>query len=238
MARPPRLVLPGVAVHIIQRGNDRQACFREDSDYIVYLHHLGRLCAYMQCALHAYCLMTNHVHLLLTPVDSMACGKLMRSLGRIYVRYFNDRYRRTGTLWEGRFKSCLVDSSPYVLACHRYIELNPVRAGMVPAPRDYRWSSYAGNAGFRLDPLLTSHAEYKALGADLGSRYRNYQQMLEQGDAQAFLDGIRSATQGGHGLVGEDLKSRVLSELGRKLERGKPGPRTEEEYPTSAKLLL
>ena len=222
MARPPRLMIPGVAVHVVQRGNDRQACFREDSDYLVFLHHLGKLCASTQCALHAYCLMTNHVHMLLTPVDSAACGRLMRSLGAIYVRFFNDRYARTGTLWEGRFKSCLVDSSAYVLACHRYIELNPVRAGMVPAPRDYRWSSYAGNAGLRRDPLLTPHVEYSALSA------QDYRDMVEEGDAPAFLDGIRSATQGGFGLVSEDLKSKVLSDLGRKLERGKPGPRSAD----------
>jgi putative transposase len=226
-------VIPGVAVHIIQRGNDRQVCFREDSDYLVYLHHLGQLCACMRCALHAYCLMTNHVHLLMTPVDSLACGKLMRSLGRIYVRYFNDRYGRTGTLWEGRYKSCLVDSSAYVLACYRYIELNPVRAGMVPAPAEYRWSSYSGNAGLRPDALLFPHAEYNALTLNAGRRYQSYRDMVGQGDAPAFLDGIRSATHGGYGLVGEDLKNRVLSDLGRKLERGKPGPRPEQKPETS-----
>ena len=128
MPRQARLILPHVAAHIIQRGNNRAACFRVDSDYQVYLLQLRELARQLGCAVHAYCLMTNHVHLLLTPDHETACSLLMRDLGRSYVRYFNDRHERTGTLWEGRFRSCLVESAEYVLACYRYIELNPVRS--------------------------------------------------------------------------------------------------------------
>lgn len=131
MARPVRLSFPGVALHVIQRGHNRNACFREESDYLVYLAHLRQLSAKHGCALHAYCLMTNHVHLLLTPGAAGACTALMRDLGRRYVQYFNRRYRRSGTLWEGRFRSCIAESAHYVLGCYRYIELNPVRAAMV-----------------------------------------------------------------------------------------------------------
>lgn len=116
-----------------------------------------------QCELHAYCLMTNHVHLLLTPQDSEACSLLMRDLGRSYVQYFNRRHDRTGTLWEGRFRSCIVESAGYVLACYRYVELNPVRAGMVNHPSSYAWSSHAVNAGMRADPAVLPHCEFTAL---------------------------------------------------------------------------
>jgi putative transposase len=134
MPRPLRLILPGVALHVIQRGNNRVACFRQDSDYLVYLAHLRQLAEKYECAVHAYCLMTNHVHLLLTPGTAGACIGLMRELGQRYVQYFNRRNERSGTLWEGRFRSCIAESARYVLACYRYIESNPARAGMVDHP--------------------------------------------------------------------------------------------------------
>lgn len=166
MARPVRLILPGVAAHIIQRGNNRSACFQQDSDYLTYLGYLRHLSSKYRCEVHAYCLMTNHVHLLVTPSMKGACALLMRDLGRCYVRYFNRRYKRTGTLWEGRFRSCIAESANYVLACYRYIELNPVRARMADHPSGYLWSSYAINAGMRSDPLIRSHVEFSALAAD------------------------------------------------------------------------
>jgi len=224
MARPPRLSFPGIALHIVQRGVDRQPCFREDSDYLVYLTFLGDLTVRTQCALHAYCLMTNHVHLLLTPAGEHSCAKLMRELGQRYVPYFNRRYGRTGTLWEGRFRSCLVDSARYVLVCHRYIELNPVRAGMVAAPPAYRWSSHAGNIGVQGNRLLTPHSEYLALGADLAYRQAAYRALFEQGDEPSFVDAVRDATNGGYALVGEELKAKLAQAGVRHLERVKPGP--------------
>jgi putative transposase len=155
MPRQSRLIVPQVAVHIIQRGNNRNACFRGESDYLVYLLHLRDLSATLDCSVHAYCLMTNHVHLLVTPASREACISLMRNLGQRYVQYFNRRHLRTGTPWEGRFRSCVAESARYVLACYRYIELNPVRAGIVSRPTDYAWSSHAVNIGMRSDTLTS-----------------------------------------------------------------------------------
>src|SRR5262249_33323002 len=139
MPRIARPVLAGLPLHVVQRGINRQSCFFGDADYEGYLEYLGSLAPSFGCAVHAYCLMTNHVHLLLTPETQTACGLLMKNLGQRYVQTVNRRLDRSGTLWEGRFKSCLVPSESYVLACYRYIELNPVRAGMVCAPEQYRW---------------------------------------------------------------------------------------------------
>ena len=230
MARHPRLVVPGVALHVVQRGVDRRACFAHESDHLVYLSHLRSLTAHKGCALHAYCLMTNHVHLLLTPPNEHACATLMRDLGQRYVSYFNRRYGRTGTLWEGRFRSCLVDTARYVVACYRYIELNPVRAGMVRAPGEYAWSSHASNTGARIDSSLTPHDEYLALGDNGTSRIAAYAGLFEQGDQADFLAAIRDATNSGYaGLIGDSLKQRLEANGSRPIERGKPGPKCENE---------
>ena len=145
MARKPRFNLPGVPQHVIQRGNNREPCFYGDGDYQRYLGDLREAADRNDCRLHAYVLMTNHVHLLVTPMAEHGVTHLMQDLGRKYVRYINHNYQRTGTLWEGRYKSSLIDSEAYLLVCMRYIELNPVRAGMVQHPGEYRWSSYNGN---------------------------------------------------------------------------------------------
>ena len=165
MPRPPRPDLAKVPQHVIQRGNDRQACFFHEDDCLTYLTLLREAALRHGCAVHAYVLMTNHVHLLVTPAEQGAVSRMMQMLGRNYVTHVNARYRRTGTLWEGRYKSCLVDSEDYVLACYRYIELNPVRAGMVVKPSEYRWSSHRCNASGEPDPLVRPHAEYLALGS-------------------------------------------------------------------------
>ena len=159
MARQSRLVLPGVAMHIIQRGNNRAACFGGRSDYLLYVLHLHELCKKHRCAVHAYCLMPNHVHLLVTPTTPEGCMLLMRELGQRYVQYFNRRHGRTGTLWEGRYRSSVVESAHYVLACHRYIELNPVRAVLVERPGAYEWSSRRGNAGLQSGSARTDGAQ-------------------------------------------------------------------------------
>lgn len=203
MPRQPRLVLPGMAVHVIQRGNNRAPCFRMSSDYQRYLLHVRELSAKHECLVHAYCLMPNHVHLLVTPPSAAACGALMRELGQRYVSYFNRRYARTGALWEGRFRSCITDTAQYVLACYRYIELNPVRAGIVPHPRDYAWSSHGANAGHQADPLIAPHEEFRALGEDSRSRSRNYLGMFEQPLEPALVGAIRKATNAGHPLWGQ-----------------------------------
>jgi len=228
MARHPRLIVPDVALHVRQRGNNRQACFRHESDRLVYLSNLGDLCRRWRCALHAYCLMTNHVHLLLTPSDEDGPALLMRDLGRAYVPYFNRRHGRTGSLWEGRFRSCLVDSPEYVLGCYRYLDLNPVRAGMVGSPAGYRWSSHAANGLGGDDPLLTPHAEYLALADEPTKRCRGYLGLFASGKDEALTSAFREATDGGYPLVGDALKAR-LAAAGVRLERAKPGPRRENE---------
>ncbi|HYR36866.1 MAG TPA: transposase [Burkholderiales bacterium] len=226
MARHPRLILPHVALHVRQRGNDGQDCFREETDRLVYLSNLAHFCKQLRCSLHAYCLMTNHVHLLLTPSGEHACALLMQNIGRCYVGYFNRRYHRTGTLWEGRFRSCLVESADYVLGCHRYIESNPVRARMVRSAAEYRWSSHAGNSGGKVDALLTPHMEYLALSEREIQRHRAYAGLFQQVDDVAFLAALREATEGGYPLVGDALKSR-LELTGSRVQRGKPGPRAK-----------
>ena len=161
-------------MHVIQRGHNRHACFWHDTDRLVYLCFLHELTIKTKCAVHAYVLMTNHVHVLLTPRAEHSCAVLMRNLGQRYVQYVNKRYARSGTLWEGRYRSCLVDSAEYVLACHRYIELNPVRAGMAASAAGYRWSSHLGNIGTMDNKLLTAHCEYVALSEDAQRRQNAY----------------------------------------------------------------
>jgi len=233
MARGPRLIVPGIALHIVQRGHNRRDCFRHDSDYLVYLSNLWELAKRTQCALHAYCLMTNHVHLLLTPSSPGGTALLMRNLGQRYVQYFNRRYERSGTLWEGRYHSCLVDSGTYVIACHRYIERNPVRAGMARSVDDYLWSSHGGNAGYASSKLLTPHPEYMALAADDTSRVIAYQSLFAMDDEPAFLAAIRDATHGGYALVGERLKASLPEALQERLERKAPGPRAKPKSKAS-----
>jgi putative transposase len=200
----------------------------EESDYHVYRLHLGELARKSGCAVHAYCLMTNHVHLLVTPDSEGACTALMRDLGQRYVQYFNKHHGRTGTLWEGRFRSCLADAADYVLACYRYIELNPVRAGMVASPEGYRWSSYAANAGTGRDSLVSAHVEYLALGHDAWSRQSAYRLMLAGGVDDSMLTSIREATNGGYPLGPESFKQR-LALLGRKVVPGRAGRRAKSE---------
>ena len=224
MARHPRLIFPDVALHVLQRGNNRQDCFLQDNDRLVYLSILRDLARLRQCAIHAYCLMTNHVHMLITPPSAIACSLLMRDLLRRYAAYFNRRYSRTGSLWQRPFRSCLVDSADYVLACYRYIELNPVRAGMVARPDGHQWSSYAGNAGTRIDPLLTPHPEYQALSANAGARTSAYEGLLCSSSDAQFVRTMRESTEAGYPLVGERLKAK-LQAAGTRLEAGRPGPR-------------
>ena len=223
MPRLPRFILPGVAVHIIQRGNDRAACFRRDGDYLLYLLHLRQLSEQFSCSVHAYCLMTNHVHVLLTPGARDACSELMRNLGQRYVQYFNRTYERTGTLWEGRFRSCLVDTARYALACQRYIERNPLRAKMVAHPGEYPWSSYRAHVGTAPDAWLTPHAEYLALSDEVAARREAYRRLLEADLEPGLAHEIREATHAGRPLGDDAFKAAVESELGRSTDPRRPG---------------
>ena len=189
----------------------------------MYLLHLRELAATHGCAVHAYCLMTNHVHLLITPDTGNGLSALMQNLGQRYVQHFNRAYGRSGTLWEGRFRSCVAESAHYVLACHRYIELNPVRAGMVSHPGAHPWSSYRANAEGREDRLLTLHPEYLNLGRDCASRQQAYQDLIEDSLEPSLVESIREATNGGYPLGSDSFKTSIASSLGRKPERGRPG---------------
>lgn len=234
MPRQSRLVLPGTAMHVIQRGNNRAACFRGRSDHLVYLLHLGELALKFACAVHAYCLMPNHVHLLLTPAseDSLT---LMRELGQRYVQYFNRRHGRTGTLWEGRFRSSVTQSARYVLACYRYIELNPVRAGLAEGPHCYEWSSHSGNAGSHRDSLLSPHAEFLALGSSPQSRREAYLGLFQQPLEPDLLEEIRGSTNAGYPLASPAFKAAKLAPLGWKLGPGRPGRRADASINSAGK---
>jgi putative transposase len=215
-------------MHVIQRGNNRAACFLVRSDYLLYLLHLHELAKKHGCAVHAYCLMPNHVHLLLTPSSDEGCKALMRELGQRYVQYFNRRHRRTGTLWEGRYRSSLVKSARYVLACYRYIEMNPVRAALAERPEGYEWSSHRGNAGQHSDSLLAPHAEFFALGLGEDSRRAAYLGLCRQALEPSMLREIREATNAGYPLGSDAFKSDVVAPKGLKLAPGKPGRRPRE----------
>jgi len=223
MPRQRRLVLPEVAAHIIQRGNNKGAVFLGDSDYLAYLHHLRDLAIKLDCRVHAYCLMTNHVHLLVTPPSLDACISMMRNLGQRYAQYFNRCHARTGTLWEGRFRSCVAESARYVLACYRYIELNPVRAGMVSSPGGYRWSSYPCNAGIREDTLTSPHCEFTALGTSPLTRHAAYRALCQGGLDPSLLTEIRASTSAGYPLASQSFKDDLARITDRKLEPGKSG---------------
>jgi len=205
MARLPRAFAEGVALHVVQRGNNRNACFADAADRLVYLAMLGDLCGKTGCAIHAYVLMTNHVHLLMTPQSAVAPSRLMQRLGMRYAAYSNRRHDRTGTLWEGRFRAAPVTSDKYVLACHRYIELNPVRAGMVLRPEDYSWSSHLANIGMADRGFLVIHPTVEAMGHSreiTAQRYRRlFDAPLDDAILTAFRQGIaRPSAQSGSDL--------------------------------------
>ena len=193
MPRKPRFQLPGIPQHIIQRGNNRDPCFYSEEDYTRYLEDLKDALDRNNCALHAYVLMTNHVHLLVTPFTDHGISHMMQDLGRKYVQYINHTYKRSGTLWEGRYKSSLIDSEAYLLTCMRYIELNPVRASMVTHPADYKWSSYRFNTQGEDNPILTSHPHYIALDAKDTDRLHAYRELFRNHMDNDTLHDIREA---------------------------------------------
>lgn len=195
MPRPPRIEFAGIPQHVVQRGNDRQPCFLGAADHERYLRGLQEAAFEHACRVHAYVLMTNHVHLLVSPATVGGVSRMMQQLGRSYVGYFNARHHRTGTLWEGRFKSSLVDGDRYLLTCYRYIEMNPVRAAMVTAPGDYRWSSHAGNALGEPDAIVTPHSRYLALGRDDIERRAAYRELLRLSISDDDLAAIRNHVQ-------------------------------------------
>jgi putative transposase len=228
--RKPRFTLPGVPQHVIQRGNNRDPCFLAEQDYRRYLEDLAATSEKSDCRLHAYVLMTNHVHLLVTPMQEHGIATLMQALGRRYVRYINKRYRRTGTLWEGRYKASLVDSEAYLLTCMRYIELNPLRAEMVAHAGEYKWSSYGANAQGWPDPLLSPHPLYSALGPTAADRQFAYRELFRDHMDEAQLHEIRDALDHELVLGRSGFKDKTEAMTQRQTRLGKPGrPRVEDE---------
>ncbi len=223
MPRGARLSIPGIPWHIIQRGNNRSVCFYAEEDYQFYLHFLEEFAARFGCAIHVYVLMTNHVHLLLTPQRPDSASLLMKHLGQRYVQYINRTYERSGTLWEGRFRSCLTQTEDYVLACYRYIELNPVRAGMVNRPQEYRWSSYHANALGKASSLIIPHDQYRRLAQDENSRLEAYRALFKAHLDEEVVGEIRSATNGNYALGGERFQREIELALGRRARRGHAG---------------
>ena len=229
MARLPRVHLAGVPEHIIQRGNNRQVCFACEEDFAAYAHWLKQYSDAFGVHVHAWVFMTNHVHLLCTASDAKGISLMMQSLGRRYVRYFNGQYRRSGTLWEGRFKSCLVQEEHYILAVYRYIEMNPVRAGMVTSPSDYHWSSYASNALGKASALCHPHPSYLALAAKEAERQQAYRDLFQSEVSKAMLLDIDNAIKSGMALGNERFKQEVEALTGRRQQKVKVGrPRKEE----------
>ena len=230
MPRKPRFNLPGVPQHIIQRGNNREPCFFSEQDYLRFIEDLATASGKYQCRIHAYVLMTNHVHLLITPTVENALSQMMQALGRRYVYYINRQYGRTGTLWEGRYKSCLVDSDRYLLTCMRYIELNSVRAGMVEHPGDYKWSSYHTNAYGHEDRLIHRHPLYIALGISGIEREKAYRELFQQHIDGDTIHQIRESLNHELVLGRSYFKDKVEQMTQRQTRLGKSGrPRVREE---------
>ena len=223
MPRRPRVILPNIPQHIIQRGNNRQVCFYANEDYLFYLQWLKEYADKTECAIHAYVLMTNHVHLLVSAQRAEAVGAMMKALGQRYVQYINKTYKRSGTLWEGRYKSCPTQAETYLVTCQRYIELNPVRANMVSHPAEYRWSSYAANAQGLENDLIKPHVLYDALGLDESSRQSAYRELFRFELDIGLVDEIRKATNGNYALGNANFSAQIEQALGRRVTAGKAG---------------
>lgn len=225
MARLARVCPIDVPQHIIQRGNNHHICFVDDADFSAYANWLKVYAEKFSVDIHAWVFMTNHVHLLCTPHKVDGISKMMQALGRQYVRYFNHKYQRTGTLWEGRFKSCLVDKENYLLCLYRYIELNPVRAKMVNSPAQYIWSSYQINALGKHSELCTPHQLYSALGNTPSEAQEVYRCLFPSHIDEPLLGNIRSSVNGCMAIGSDNFRREVEQLTGRRLHnmpKGRP----------------
>ena len=239
MARLPRFIIPGQPQHVIQRGNNRQAIFVTTQDYEFFLEKLLEASIEHECQIHAYVLMTNHIHLLVSPASVEGLGKMMQMLGRYYVQYLNFTYRRTGTLWEGRYKASLISSEQYLFTCMRYIELNPLRARMVDEPSEYYWSSYHHNALGKADPLIQPHLDYYRLGITSQDQRSAYQALFEIPLEPKVVQQISEATNKCWTLGDSSFKEDVARKLGRRVEPApKGGDRKSKKYFETVKTNL
>jgi putative transposase len=223
MPRQPRYFIPNMPQHVIQRGVNRQAVFFSAQDYALYLDTLRAAASRYDCSIHAFVLMTNHTHLLITPGSGRSIPLLMQAMGRGYVQTLNRQYNRTGTLWQGRYKASLVQDDAYLLTCYRYIELNPVRAGMVRHPGDYPHSSYRHNANGKSDSLLTAHPVYQSLAVTWERRLAVYRALFAIQIEPKLLELVRSTTNACQVLGNDDFKDQVETMLGRSIRPGKTG---------------
>jgi putative transposase len=217
MGRLPRYVLPGEPQHIIQRGHNNNPIYFGKKDYSVYLKYLKKASGKYGCHIHAYVLMTNHIHLLVTPFELPSISKMMQSLNSQYVKYVNTEYERSGTLWGGRYRASLIQCDLYLLTCYRYIELNPVRAGMVSSPADYPWSSYMCHAHGHLNPLITDHALYTTLGNNMDERMHAYQGLINIELNSETVNSIRKATNSAWILGNHSFKLKIEMAVKRKI---------------------
>jgi len=233
MARLPRLTAAGYAHHVIQRGNNRQPIFRDDDDRQALLDLLDEHARKERLAVHAYVLMDNHLHLLATPEQDSALSRTMQAVGRRYVQYFNRRYQRAGTLWEGRYRATPVQTERYFMICMAYIDLNPVRAGMVARPADFRWSSHGHYIGQRQDRLLTPHAMYWQLGNTPFAREARYAEWVAQGLAPRDQAALTDATLKGWALGDAEFLTELQKRAGRRVSRQRAGRPPIRPDPTS-----
>ena len=223
MARLSRLTLPGHPHHVIQRGNNRQAIFVSAADYQTMLDLLEENASKFNVAIHAYVLMGNHFHLLATPETANGLPQMMQAVGRRYVRYFNDSQKRTGTLWEGRYRSTLIQTEPYLLACMAYIDLNPVRADMVVQAKDYPWSSHAHYVGGRIDKLITPHALFWSLGNTPFAREAAYADLVQAGISVAQQQALTDSALRGWALGGPEFVENLQKKTTRRVSKGTAG---------------
>ena len=238
MPRSPRYFLPGQPWHVVQRGNNRQRIFRSVTDYTVFLDMLAHGASRFRLRIHAYALMPNHFHLLATPGDGGCAPRVMQDVGRRYVRWYNARYSRTGTLWEGRYRTCLIDGEDYFLRCCRYIEFNPVRAGLCQSPGDYRWSSYAHNALGKANAILVEHDLYLRLAATPHARRSAYRALLSRPTAEDEVAAIRMATAQCRVLGGKRFQYLAEREFGGRAlptRRGRPSKSPESSPGNSSR---
>ncbi|MCA1324068.1 transposase [Herbaspirillum sp. alder98] len=223
MARLPRLVVPHQPHHIIQRGHDGLTIFRDADDYLHFLAWLKEAARQFKVAIHAYVLMPDHLHLLATPVDDQGLARMMQWIGRHYVPYFNQKVGRSGTLWQGRYRATVVDPELHLLAVCHYIELNPVRSGLVASPADYPWSSAMHHIGAKQDGLVTDHPRYWDIGNTPFDREIAYRQSLEEGLSQAHIDSITAATLKGWALGSDAFKQELERQTRRRVSPAKRG---------------
>ncbi|AVP58703.1 REP-associated tyrosine transposase [Pulveribacter suum] len=223
MARLPRLTVPGYPHHVIQRGNNRQMIFHDTVDREFMLQLLAEQSRLHQIDVHAYVLMGNHLHLLATPQTEKGLPLMMQAVGRSYVRRFNRRHQRTGTLWEGRYRSTIVQTERYLLACMAYIDLNPVRAGLVAQPADYPWSSHAHCLGLRADPLVTPHALYWSLGNTPFAREAAYGELVRSGLSAHEHEALGRAAHAGWALGGPEFIAALQQKTRRRVTQARSG---------------